>query len=98
MDRKARTILLNGTGWETRKHPAVGEVFFLDFPLYRTYQAVARRQPSMDNGWEANCDFAFSVVLHQRPSGKFYSWLATRGDSYYSDQDWIVSHYSFDKD
>jgi hypothetical protein len=25
-------------GWEARKTPAAGEVFFLDFPLYRTYQ------------------------------------------------------------
>jgi hypothetical protein len=28
-------------GWEARKTPAAGEVFFLDFPLYRTYQGLA---------------------------------------------------------
>jgi hypothetical protein len=28
-------------GWEARKIPAAGEVFFLDFPLYRTYQDLA---------------------------------------------------------
>jgi hypothetical protein len=27
-------------GWEARKTPARGKVFFLDFPLYRTYQDV----------------------------------------------------------
>jgi hypothetical protein len=32
-------------GWETRKTPAVGEVFFLDFPLYRTYQELATAVP-----------------------------------------------------
>jgi hypothetical protein len=26
-------ILLNNPGWETRKNPAVGGVFFLDFPF-----------------------------------------------------------------
>jgi hypothetical protein len=41
MERKARTILLNGAGWGAKKHPAVGEVFFLDFPLYRTYRELA---------------------------------------------------------
>jgi hypothetical protein len=28
-------------GCEARKIPAAGEVFFLDFPFYRTYQDVA---------------------------------------------------------
>jgi hypothetical protein len=28
-------------GWEARKTPAEGVVFFLDFPLYRTYQDLA---------------------------------------------------------
>jgi hypothetical protein len=27
-------------GWEARKSPAVAGVFFLDFPFYRTYQAL----------------------------------------------------------
>jgi hypothetical protein len=27
-ERKARTILLNGVGWTSRKTPATGEVFF----------------------------------------------------------------------
>ena len=30
-------ILLNDVGCESRKIPAAGEVFFLDFPFYRTY-------------------------------------------------------------
>jgi len=42
MERKARTILLNGAGWGAKKHPAVGEVFFLDFPLYGTYRELTR--------------------------------------------------------
>jgi len=29
-------------GCESRKIPAAGEVFFLDFPFYRTYQALGR--------------------------------------------------------
>jgi hypothetical protein len=40
MERKAKTILLNYMGWKTRKHPAPGEVFSLDFPSYRTFQAA----------------------------------------------------------
>jgi hypothetical protein len=28
-------------GWEARKTPAEGVVFFLDFPLYRTYQELS---------------------------------------------------------
>jgi aquaporin Z len=27
-------------GWKTRKHPALGEVFSLDFPSYRTFQIM----------------------------------------------------------
>ena len=34
--------LLDHVGWEARKTPATGEVFFLDFYLYRTYQDLAR--------------------------------------------------------
>jgi hypothetical protein len=33
-------LLLNDTGWKTRKNPAAGEVFFLDIPLYRTSQPL----------------------------------------------------------
>jgi hypothetical protein len=35
-------ILLNNTGWKARKNLAEGKVFFLDFPFYRTYQALRR--------------------------------------------------------
>jgi hypothetical protein len=38
MARKARTIPAQSDGLEARKTPAVGEVFFLDFPFYRTNQ------------------------------------------------------------
>jgi len=38
-------ILLNQVGCEARKRPAVGDVFFLDFYLYRTNQELA-------TGWE----------------------------------------------
>jgi hypothetical protein len=31
-------------GCKARKPPATGEVFFLDFSFYRTYQAVEARQ------------------------------------------------------
>src|SRR6267154_2239447 len=37
-------ILLNQVGCEARKRPAVGEVFFIDFYLYRTHQQLARRR------------------------------------------------------
>jgi len=32
-------------GCEARKRPAVGEVFFIDFYLYRTYQELVRKLP-----------------------------------------------------
>jgi hypothetical protein len=35
-------ISLDDVGWEARKTPAAGDVFFLDFPLYRTYQELAQ--------------------------------------------------------
>ena len=38
---RSEQISLGHVGWEARKTPADGEVFFLDFSLYRTYQAVA---------------------------------------------------------
>jgi hypothetical protein len=31
---------LHYVGWKVRKYPATGGVFFLDFPFYRTSQAV----------------------------------------------------------
>jgi hypothetical protein len=34
-------LLLDRVGWEARKTPAAGEVFLLDFPLYRTYRDLA---------------------------------------------------------
>jgi hypothetical protein len=36
-------ILLLQMGCEARKRPAVADVFFLDFPFYRTYQELAFR-------------------------------------------------------
>jgi hypothetical protein len=42
---RSEQISLDQVGWEARKTPAAGEVFFLDFPLYRT---------SRELGW--NCD------------------------------------------
>jgi hypothetical protein len=38
---RSEQISLDRMGLETRKTPAVGEVFFLDFTLYRTYQDLA---------------------------------------------------------
>jgi hypothetical protein len=35
---RSEPISLDRLGWEARKTPAAGEVFFLDFPLYRTPQ------------------------------------------------------------
>src|SRR3984957_5077389 len=35
-------ISLDHMGWETRKTPAAAEVFFLDFPLYRTSQDLSK--------------------------------------------------------
>ena len=43
---RSEQILLNRVGCEARKIPASGEVFFLDFSLYRTYQELARRHRS----------------------------------------------------
>jgi hypothetical protein len=34
-------ISLDRLGWEARKTPADGEVFFLDFPFYRTFRDVS---------------------------------------------------------
>jgi hypothetical protein len=33
-------ISFDHVGWVARKTPAAGDVFFLDFPLYRTFQAL----------------------------------------------------------
>ena len=40
---RSEQILLNQVGWEARKVPASAGVFFLDFPFYRTYQELVRR-------------------------------------------------------
>ncbi|MGA8025018.1 MAG: hypothetical protein WCC18_13775, partial [Candidatus Acidiferrales bacterium] len=37
---RSEQILLNQVGCEARKIPADAEVFFLDFPFYRTNRAV----------------------------------------------------------
>jgi hypothetical protein len=38
--RGQHKIFLHYVGWKVRKYPAVGEVFFLDFPFYRAYQEL----------------------------------------------------------
>lgn len=38
---RSEQISLDQVGRKARKTPAKGEVFFLDFPLYRTYQDMA---------------------------------------------------------
>jgi hypothetical protein len=43
---KVRTDPAQSRGLEARKTPAVGEVFFLDFPFYRTNQALTPDTPS----------------------------------------------------
>lgn len=47
---------------------------------------------------EAHCNSAFSIAPHQKSSREFYSGLASRCDRYYSDEEWIVSYCTFDKD
>jgi hypothetical protein len=42
---QSEQISLDHLGWEARKTPAAGYVFFLDFPLYRTFRDLA----SLDN-------------------------------------------------
>src|SRR6516225_849694 len=37
---RLKQILLIHGGWEVTKIPVIGEVFFLDFPFYRTFLAV----------------------------------------------------------
>jgi hypothetical protein len=44
---RSEQISLAHVGWEARKTPAAGEVFFLDFPLYRTSQALALRKQEL---------------------------------------------------
>ena len=39
---RSEQISLNQVGCEARKIPAEGDVFFLDFYLYRTYRELAR--------------------------------------------------------
>jgi hypothetical protein len=39
---RSEPISLDHLGWEARKTPAVAGVFFLDFPLYRTYRDLGR--------------------------------------------------------
>jgi hypothetical protein len=34
---RLKQILLIHGGWEVTKIPVIGEVFFLDFPFYRTF-------------------------------------------------------------
>ena len=46
--RWSEQILLNQVGCEARKRPAVGEVFFLDFYLYRTNQDLAATERSQN--------------------------------------------------
>jgi hypothetical protein len=38
---RSEQIQLNQVGSEARKIPADAELFFLDFPFYRTYQELA---------------------------------------------------------
>src|ERR1700674_2381819 len=49
MERKVRTNPAQSRGLESKKTSGRGEVFFLDIPLYRTYQELAawpsRRSP-----------------------------------------------------
>jgi len=40
---KSEQILLDQVGCEARKIPAEGDVFFLDFYIYRTYRDLAAR-------------------------------------------------------
>ena len=61
-------------GWEARKTPAAGEVFFLDFPLYRTSRdlAFSVRQGSASRGrrWRLKSTASFEKhhrrVIHER--------------------------------
>jgi hypothetical protein len=46
MGGRSEPISLDQVGWEARKTPAAAEVFFLDFPLYRTYQDLATKSPA----------------------------------------------------
>jgi hypothetical protein len=45
---------------------------------------------TIDKGWEAHCNRAFSIALHPRCSREFYSWLGSRGGWYDSDAEWII--------
>jgi hypothetical protein len=42
LERNVRTILLNSKGLKINKNSAEGEVFFVDFPSYRTLQLRLR--------------------------------------------------------
>jgi hypothetical protein len=70
---RSEQLSLVHVGWKARKTPAAGEVFFLDFPLYRTYQApalpshVGRKQRRdifrASMGWESIFSDAIGVAL-----------------------------------
>jgi hypothetical protein len=46
---RSEQITLNQVGWEARKLPACGRVFFLDFYLYRTYQELGLLVKALKN-------------------------------------------------
>jgi hypothetical protein len=46
MERKARTILLNHVGLESKKTSGQGRSIFLDIPLYRTSELSTNRPES----------------------------------------------------
>jgi hypothetical protein len=69
---RSEQISLNQVGCEARKIPAEGDVFFLDFYLYRTYRELPPLSGSMTR--------VNSFPLDGLDSGKLsvYVWLRTR--------------------
>src|SRR4029077_16891349 len=67
---RSKRLSLVHVGWEARKTPAAGEVFFLDFPLYRTSQDlaavpsdVAPSQPIFEDSLSVSCSLRIRELV-----------------------------------
>src|SRR5215472_13398812 len=52
----SKHILLTQRGWKARKFPAMGKVFFLDFPFYRTEVTRDRRKFRIEKFYGKFCE------------------------------------------
>jgi hypothetical protein len=52
---RSKQISLDHAGWEARKTPAAGDVFFLDFSLYRTSRDLASINAQESESYHSLC-------------------------------------------